>query len=227
MTTDLRPGIASRRLPGAVNELLASGDLPAETPALAAFERALPPEWFAFEAVGYHLDQKGWPLRNEVELALRVCAHDPALTASDRSRLSEVRRWLDGELSEDGLHAEWRISIALKHGSFFADVAVPDEECLRFFAMLCPDATDADRALFLDARRHPVPDTAAALVVACAHEARTGWLAYHVHRGLASPSALHAADVLRGVVRSGRMTWSEVVDVARSIGARDPDASPR
>jgi hypothetical protein len=217
MTTDDRPGLASRRLPGAVQELIATGDLPPDMPALVALTDALPHEWFACEVVGRRLDQKGWPLRNEVELACRVCQRDPLLTGRDRALLRLVRGWLARPKDEDALSACWRDVVAVQHGSALSDPSVPDEDCLRVFALICPDATEADRATFLAARRQPIAPSIAPLVVQCAYEARSGWLSYHLHRGLASPSALHAADLIRRVVRAGGITWREVVDLAREL----------
>ena len=177
MSTDARPGLSSRRFPGAVQELIATGDLPLDTPALVALEQALPDAWFVHQAVGPRLDQQGWPLRNEVELAHRVCGRDPALTERDRAHLATVRAWLHGRIDDDALHAA--------------------------------------------AQREPVAPSLAELVVQCAYEARTGWLAYHVHRGYASPSAVHAAEVIRRVVRAGGITWPEVVELARSLAPHE------
>ena len=221
MAVDARPGLSSRRFPGAVQELIATGDLPLDTPGLDALERALPESWFMYEALAQRLDQKGWPMRNDVELAHRVGARDPALTARDRALLATVRAWLDGRCDDETLHATWRESAAVEHGSALADPRASDEECAQLFARICPDATDADRRTFLAARRDPVAPSIAPLVVQCAYEARTGWLAYHAHRSLASPSAVFAAGVIRRVVSAGGIAWSEVVELARSLVERE------
>jgi predicted nucleotidyltransferase len=52
---------------------------------------------------------------------------------------------------------------------------------------------------------------------------RDGWLAYHAHRGLASPAAVTAALSIRTVARAGGLGWAEPVAWARELVATRPD----
>lgn len=223
----LRPGIASTRWPGTIHELLASGDLPPDTPGLAQLEEEMPAGWHTIEAFGERLDQRGWPLRHDVDLACRACLREPSMPPHARAWLSAIRGWLDGTLATAGLESTRRESIAVHWGIALCDPKQSDDDALGIFDALCQGATSDDRTKFLDARRHPPVDSIAWLAVECASAAAAGWLAYHAHRGTLPMPPIHAAEAIRAVVRSGALSWLEVVDWARQLVRSKSQARPR
>ena len=214
---ELRPGIASKRWPGAIHELLATGHLPADTPGLAALETDLPPDWHVLVQKDGLFDQQGWPLRHDAELAYRACILEPLNDTIARAHLSVVRAWLDGKTTNEALGAAWRASAAVRIGAAFAASPPSDAACLEVYEKMCPDATEADRAMFLEARRHPPAVTTAWLAVESAFLAREGWLSYYAYRGILPQPPVHAATALRAAVEARLVSWTEVVDWAREL----------
>jgi hypothetical protein len=213
----LRPGIASRHLPGAIQELVAVGDIAPNTAGIRELAAELPASWWMMSSELGQLDQQGWPMRYDVTLACRACESLPELAAPARAELDVVRAWLSGTLPNDALvvarHAVAPLQCAVK----LAELKYSEDAALGTFAALFPAATDDHRRAFLSALRQPPAATPVWQALEAAYLARDGWLAYHAHRRLASPATVAAAGAIRAVVRTGDLEWAEVVAWAREL----------
>jgi hypothetical protein len=212
-----RPGRLSRRLPGVIQELLARGKLPPDTPGLAELEAELPEQWWAILWSQGPSEQQGWPLRRDVEIAARAAARAPSLPDPLDAWLDDVRGWLDGRVDAGAFAALHGLVSAMVLGGTVAGGEDSDPQALQIFGSLYPEAGEVERRAFLQARRQPPADVAVCFVVEATHAARDGWLAYHAHRGLAAPTAILAADAVARALAAGHVTGAEVVAWAREL----------
>lgn len=187
MSEERRAGLASQRVPGVIWQLQITDDLP-ERPL-----RGLRDEWWKFEADGERLDQIGWPVRFDAELARRACVAAP--------RLNEASRRIVDEYLIDPARPIFDRDVPQVIAMFAGETTVEQRALL--IATLFSRRTPAEQAML--ARIDAGPVEASVRHALTAHLAvEDGWLAYYVHRGLATIATTAAADALRLLLRDGQ-----------------------
>lgn len=188
------------RVPGVIWQLQITGELP---------ERPLPgliEEWWRFKSDDdHHLDQIGWPLQNDAELARRACQ-----LVSDWNDAS--RRILDRYLSQPNAPVddldEARVIALLPDG--------PEAQRLQLIEMLFR-AVEPARQLVL-ARLEVGPIEGPVRAALQSHlEARDGWAMYYVHRQIATPATMTAATALRALLAAERISVDRIYDWASEL----------
>ncbi len=188
------------RVPGVIWQLQVTGELP-DRPITGLIH-----EWWRFASdEAQQLDQIGWPLQNDAEIARRAC--QLVTNWNDASR-----RILDRFLSQpnapiDDLD-EARIIAMIPDGPF--------AHRLQLIEMLFR-TLDRERQLAL-ARLEvgPIEDPVRATLQSHL-EARDGWAMYYVHRQIATPATMTAASALRALIAAQQISVDRIYDWASEL----------
>ncbi len=212
MSSDfLDPIRAWKVLPGLVRELIACKLIDPELPALQVLRDVLPHNWWVFSSSSGVLDQPGWPLRNDVVLAIRAARE--AFGTRAPPELDEVEAWLDDPQAP----APRRRSNVEVLASHFWEPRAPEEHLMQLFEIMVPNATDDDRKLFLSVQSGPPINCVMTSIVESAWHMREGWLAYLAHRYQSESATLNAAFAIRTLVSSCSFHAERIVAWAISM----------
>lgn len=194
------------RVPGVIWQLQISGALP---------ERPIPgliDEWWRFRSDdARHLDQIGWPLQNDAELARRGCLAVNGWNDASRRILD---RYLRDALTPIGDLDEARVIALLPDG--------PEAQRLQLIEMLFGAVAPERRLALARLEVGPIEEPVRAALQSKL-EARDGWAAYYAHRQLAPAATMTAANALRALLAAEQLTvdgiygWAcELVTTGRS-----------
>ena len=197
---DRREGLASMRVPGVIWQLQLTGELP-DRPISGLVD-----EWWRFESdAERHLDQIGWPLQNDAELARRACCGVGDWNEASRRILG---RYLSVPRAPIEDLDEALVTALIPDGS--------EADRLRLIEMLFRKVDPERQRTFARLESGPIEDPVRAALQSHL-EARDGWAAYYAHRQLAPAATMTAAKTLRALLATHRLSVDRIYEWASEL----------